>query len=52
MDLYGEELLKTGIILLIILIALVIVFAVCFIISGSKLKKKLENEYGPKTKHI
>ncbi len=48
MHLYGEELLRAGMILLAVSLLAAALFAVFFLLSGSKLKKRLEKEYGPK----
>ena len=50
MNLYGEELLRLGIILMIITVAAAFVFFAGYFIISRKLKKKLEDEYGPQSK--
>lgn len=48
MHLYGEELLKAGIILLVISLSAAALFTVYFLLSKARLKKCFEKEYGPK----
>ena len=50
LDLYGEELLNAGIVLLVILLIAAAIFSVYFFLSGARLKKHLEDEYGKKNK--
>lgn len=48
MHLYGEELLRAGIILLAVSLSAAALFAAYFLLSGARLKKSFEKEYGPK----
>ncbi len=50
LDLYGEELLNAGIVLLVMLLIAAAIFSVYFCLSGKRLKKRLENEYGKKSR--
>lgn len=51
-DMYGEELFRTGL-LLIAAAALLAAAGICvYLISSSKLKKQLESEYGKNNRHI
>lgn len=50
MRFYGEELFRLGIILIIITIIAASVFFVNYIMASRRLKKQLEDEYGPQRK--
>lgn len=50
MKLYGEELFKAGILLMIVTAAFIAVFACIYMIKLSRLKKQMEREYGSKNK--
>lgn len=50
MNLYGEELLGFGILLIIIVLFAAVVFLIIDRVRYSRLKKQLESEYGPESK--
>ena len=50
MNLYGEELLHIGIILLAASLLAALLFTLYFLLSGKRLKKRLEDEYGKKSR--